>query len=68
MATQTIDETKVEAFLEQILSEAGAALNAALIRIGDELGLYRAMGDAQPLTPRRSPGGQAPTSATCASG
>jgi len=50
MATQTIDETKVEAFLEQILSEAGAALNAALIRIGDELGLYRAMGDAQPLT------------------
>ena len=50
MATQTIDETKVEAFLEQILSEAGAALNAALVRIGDELGLYRAMGDAQPLT------------------
>ena len=50
MATETIDQTKIEAFLEQILSEAGAALNATLIRIGDELGLYRAMSDAQPLT------------------
>jgi 2-polyprenyl-3-methyl-5-hydroxy-6-metoxy-1,4-benzoquinol methylase len=50
MATQTIDETKVEAFLEQILTEAGAAMNAALVRIGDALGLYRAMGDAQPVT------------------
>jgi 2-polyprenyl-3-methyl-5-hydroxy-6-metoxy-1,4-benzoquinol methylase len=50
MATQTIDETKVEAFLEQILNEAGAAMNAALVRIGDALGLYRAMGDAQPVT------------------
>jgi 2-polyprenyl-3-methyl-5-hydroxy-6-metoxy-1,4-benzoquinol methylase len=50
MATQTIDDTKVEAFLEQILTEAGAAMNAALVRIGDALGLYRAMGDAQPVT------------------
>jgi 2-polyprenyl-3-methyl-5-hydroxy-6-metoxy-1,4-benzoquinol methylase len=50
MATQTIDETKVEAFLEQILTEAGAAMNAALVRIGDALGLSRAMGDAQPVT------------------
>jgi 2-polyprenyl-3-methyl-5-hydroxy-6-metoxy-1,4-benzoquinol methylase len=50
MATQTIDDAKVEAFLEQILSEAGAAMNAALIRLGDALGLYRAMGDAQPIT------------------
>jgi 2-polyprenyl-3-methyl-5-hydroxy-6-metoxy-1,4-benzoquinol methylase len=50
MATEIIDETKLEAFLEQVLTEAGAAVNAALIRIGDELGLYRAMSDAQPVT------------------
>jgi 2-polyprenyl-3-methyl-5-hydroxy-6-metoxy-1,4-benzoquinol methylase len=50
MATQTIDDAKVEAFLEQILDEAGAAMNAALVRIGDALGLYRAMSDAQPVT------------------
>src|SRR5829696_2850259 len=50
MATQTIDEAKVEAFLGQVLAEAGAALNATLIRIGDELGLYRAMADAQPVS------------------
>jgi 2-polyprenyl-3-methyl-5-hydroxy-6-metoxy-1,4-benzoquinol methylase len=50
MATQSIDEAKVEAFLGQVLAEAGAALNATLIRIGDELGLYRAMADAQPVS------------------
>ncbi|MEA2290291.1 MAG: hypothetical protein QOD55_2288, partial [Solirubrobacteraceae bacterium] len=32
MATTTIDEAKVEAFLGQIVSEAGAAMNAALVR------------------------------------
>jgi 2-polyprenyl-3-methyl-5-hydroxy-6-metoxy-1,4-benzoquinol methylase len=50
MATQTIDDAKVEAFLNQVLGEAGAAMNAALVRIGDALGLYRAMGDAQPVS------------------
>jgi 2-polyprenyl-3-methyl-5-hydroxy-6-metoxy-1,4-benzoquinol methylase len=50
MATQTIDDAKVEAFLGRILDEAGAAMNAALIRIGDALGLYRAMADAQPAS------------------
>jgi 2-polyprenyl-3-methyl-5-hydroxy-6-metoxy-1,4-benzoquinol methylase len=50
MATTTIDEAKVEAFLGQIVSEAGAAMNAALVRIGDALGLYRAMGDAQAVS------------------
>src|SRR4051794_8112125 len=47
----TIDEPKVEAFLEHLTVEAGAALNAALVHIGDELGLYRAMADAEPVTP-----------------
>ena len=32
-------------------TEIGAALNAALVTLGDELGLYRAMADGQPVTP-----------------
>ena len=47
---QTLDETKVEAFAGQIAVEAGAAVNAALVNIGDRLGLYRAMADSQPVT------------------
>jgi SAM-dependent methyltransferase len=47
---QTLDETRIEAFAGQIATEAGAAVNAALVTIGDELGLYRAMADAQPVS------------------
>ena len=51
MATQTIDDAKLEQFMGQLVGELGATLNAALVVIGDELGLYRAMADAGPLTP-----------------
>ena len=47
---QTLDQTRVEAFAGQIATEIGAALNAALVTVGDELGLYRAMADGQPVT------------------
>ena len=46
---QTLDETRIEAFAGQIATEVGAALNAALVTVGDQLGLYRAMADAQPI-------------------
>jgi SAM-dependent methyltransferase len=48
--TTTFDEARAEAFMGQLAVEAGAAMNAALICIGDELGLYRAMADAEPVT------------------
>jgi SAM-dependent methyltransferase len=51
MATQAIDEAKVGAFVGQVLGELGATLNAALVVIGDKLGLYQAMAGAGPLTP-----------------
>jgi SAM-dependent methyltransferase len=55
MTTQTeqqpIDEAKVEAFVNQAVGELGATLNAALVVIGDRLGLYKAMAGAGPLTP-----------------
>src|SRR5262245_52842079 len=47
---QTLDETRIEAFAGQIATEVGAALNAALVTVGDQLGLYRAMADAQPVS------------------
>ncbi len=46
---QTLDQSRIEAFAGQIATEVGAALNAALVTVGDELGLYRAMADAQPI-------------------
>lgn len=46
-----IDEDKLNAFLGQALGELGATLNAALVVIGDRLGLYKAMAGAGPLTP-----------------
>jgi SAM-dependent methyltransferase len=52
MAITDIDERKLEAFIGHAATEVGAALNVALVSLGDELGLYRAMADGQPLTPR----------------
>ena len=51
MATEaTLDEAKIGAFVNQIVGELGATLNAALVVIGDKLGLYHAMAEASPLT------------------
>lgn len=44
------DQTQVEAFVHKALGDIGAALTAALVVIGDKLGLYRAMAGAGPLT------------------
>jgi len=46
----TLDEARLEAFAGLVATEVGAALNAALITIGDRLGLYRAMADGQPVS------------------
>ena len=51
MAITNIDERKLEAFIGLAATELGAALNAALVTLGDELGLYRAMADGQPVAP-----------------
>lgn len=41
--TQTPDPKKLEAFLGQIVGDAGAAMSAALVVVGDRLGLYKAL-------------------------
>src|SRR5205814_6334037 len=46
-----IDGAKLEAFVFRAVDEIGATLNAALVVMGDKLGLYRALAGAGPLTP-----------------
>ena len=46
-----IDQVKLEKFMGQALGELGAGMNAALVIIGDKLGLYKAMACAGPMTP-----------------
>src|SRR5688572_21026125 len=41
--TQIPDPKKLDAFLGQIVGDAGAAMSAALVVIGDRLGLYKAL-------------------------
>ncbi len=51
MTTTTIDETKLNQFMGRAVGDIGAAMSAALVLIGDELGLYKAMAAAGPVTP-----------------
>src|SRR5580693_9152717 len=47
---QAIDPAKLHEFVMKAVGEMGAAMNAALILIGDRLGLYKAMAGAGPMT------------------
>src|SRR3954467_14331742 len=46
-----LDGEKLEQFVFRAVEEVGATLNAALVVMGDKLGLYRALAGAGPLTP-----------------
>jgi SAM-dependent methyltransferase len=46
-----IDGEKLEQFVFRAVDEVGATLGAALVVMGDKLGLYRALAGAGPLTP-----------------
>jgi hypothetical protein len=50
-SARPIDHDKLNALLGQAVQDMGASLHAALILIGDKLGLYRAMADGNPVTP-----------------
>jgi SAM-dependent methyltransferase len=49
-ATSPIDESKLNEFMGKAISDMGAAMHAALILLGDRLGLYKAMEDNLPVT------------------
>jgi SAM-dependent methyltransferase len=46
-----INEAKLNEFMGKAVCDIGAAMSAALVVIGDKLGLYKAMAGAGPLTP-----------------
>src|SRR5215831_3839509 len=54
MATATaapaFDPAKLDAFMGKAVTDLGAAMHAALIVIGDKLGLYKAMAGSGPMT------------------
>jgi SAM-dependent methyltransferase len=49
-ALQPVNEAKLHEFVMKAVGEMGAAMNAALIIVGDKLGLYKAMAGAGPMT------------------
>ena len=49
-APQAVNEAKLHEFMMKAVGEMGAAMNTALIVIGDKLGLYKAMAETGPIT------------------
>jgi len=47
----TVDDVKLEAFMGQALGDLGAAISGLMVYLGDQLGLYKAMAAAGPVTP-----------------
>jgi 2-polyprenyl-3-methyl-5-hydroxy-6-metoxy-1,4-benzoquinol methylase len=48
--TTAVDEARLEEFLGQAVTDIGAAMNGALVMIGGQLGLWKALEGAGPLT------------------
>ncbi|MDH4872361.1 class I SAM-dependent methyltransferase [Pseudomonas sp. BN515] len=46
-----MDESRLNEFMGKLVSDMGGAAMLANIIVGDELGLYRAMADSQPVSP-----------------
>ena len=49
--TKTVDEVKLNRFIGQMLGDLGGALSVPLVRIGDQLGLYKALHADGPMKP-----------------
>ncbi len=46
-----VDETKLNAFIGKILGDLGGAFSVPMVRMGDKLGLYKALKEHGPMTP-----------------
>ena len=46
----TIDESKLHEFIGQILGDLGGAFSVGLVRMGEQLGLYKALNENGPMT------------------
>jgi SAM-dependent methyltransferase len=49
-ATTTVDEARLEQFLGQAVTDIGAAMNGVLVMMGGELGLWKALAGAGPVS------------------
>ena len=67
-AATVVDPDQLQALVEQAVGDFGSVLNAALVVVGDRLGLYRALAERGSSTPAELAGRPAPSSATSASG
>ena len=50
-AVAPVDMEKLNVFMGKAVGDMGAAMHAVLVRLGDRLGLYKAMADSRPVTP-----------------
>ena len=50
MATQELNQEKLEAFVERVVLDVGTAMRGGLAYIGDQLGIYKAMAESGPVT------------------
>ena len=48
-----MNETKLQEFMGKLVGDMGGAATMANVILGEELGLYRAMADGQPVTPEK---------------
>ena len=46
-----VDETKLNEFIGKILGDLGGAFSVPMVRMGDKLGLYKALKEQGPMTP-----------------
>ena len=46
-----VDEAKLNAFIGKILGDLGGAFSVPMVRMGDKLGLYKALKEQGPMTP-----------------
>ena len=47
-----VDHAKLDQFIGQLLSDLGGAVSVPMVRIGDALGLYKALRAGGPMTPK----------------
>ena len=50
---RALDPAKLDNFMNQAVGDMGAALHGVIVLLGDKLGLYRAMGDGEPVTAQK---------------
>ena len=46
-----VDDAKLNAFIGKILGDLGGAFSVPMVRMGDKLGLYKALNEQGPMTP-----------------